>query len=92
MREDAVSFSLSYRRKAANILNVITGDNKWTLYVNYYHRCQWLKPGDSGVPTPKRELHPESYFCASGGAWKDRFIENVYQLIQQSQQTSTANN
>ena len=37
--------------------NLITGDQKWVLYINYMHRRQWVSPGQTGVATPKADLH-----------------------------------
>jgi [histone H3]-lysine36 N-dimethyltransferase SETMAR len=39
--------------------HLVTGDEKWVLYVNHTRKRQWLGPGEKGVPTPKPELHPE---------------------------------
>jgi len=39
--------------------NLITGDEKWVLYVNHTRKRQWLAAGESGVPTPKNDLHPK---------------------------------
>ena len=37
--------------------NPITGDDKWVLYINYTHRHQWPSPDQTGVATPKADLH-----------------------------------
>ena len=37
--------------------NLITGDEKWVLYINYKHRRQWLSPGETDTATPKSYLH-----------------------------------
>ena len=37
---------------------LITGDEKWCLYVNVKRRRQWLKPGQRPKPTSKAGLHP----------------------------------
>jgi hypothetical protein len=39
--------------------NLITSDEKWVLYINYAHRRQWLSVGQTGVATPKTDLHPK---------------------------------
>jgi hypothetical protein len=39
--------------------NLITGDEKWVLYVNYAHHRQWLGPHQMGIPTPKVDVHPK---------------------------------
>ena len=38
--------------------NLITGDEKWVMYVNHTRKRQWLGVGQSGIATPKNELHP----------------------------------
>jgi histone-lysine N-methyltransferase SETMAR len=39
--------------------NLITGDEKWVLYVNHTRNRQWLGAGQTGVATPKNDLHPK---------------------------------
>ncbi|CAF4264902.1 unnamed protein product [Rotaria magnacalcarata] len=39
--------------------NLITGEEKWVLYINYTHRRQWISSGQTGVATPKADLHPK---------------------------------
>ena len=36
--------------------NLITGDEKWVLYVNHTRKRQWLGAGQTGVATPKHDL------------------------------------
>ena len=38
--------------------NLITGDEKWVLYVNRTRKHQWLETGQTGIETPKNDLHP----------------------------------
>ena len=38
--------------------NLITGDEKWVLYVNYTRKRQRLGTGQTGITTPKNDLHP----------------------------------
>ena len=40
--------------------NLITGDEKWVLYINYCQHRQWLGSHQTGIPTPKDELHPKN--------------------------------
>lgn len=49
---------LTYRRTFEWLRNIVAGDEKWVLYVNYSRKRQWLGSGESGEPTPKGELHP----------------------------------
>ena len=37
--------------------NLITGDEKWVLYINYEYHRQWLSASQTGVVTPKPDLH-----------------------------------
>ena len=39
--------------------NLVTGDEKWVLYIKYEYHRQWLSPGQTGVVTPKPDLHPK---------------------------------
>jgi [histone H3]-lysine36 N-dimethyltransferase SETMAR len=36
---------------------IITGDEKWILYINTERKNQWLSPGQTPVPVPKTGLH-----------------------------------
>jgi len=38
---------------------IVTGDEKWVLYVNKTRKRQWLSPGQQAVPTPKPGPHPK---------------------------------
>ena len=40
------------------LYNLITGDEKWVLYVNYASKRQWLGTGRTRIATPKNDLHP----------------------------------
>lgn len=50
---------LSSHRNFNWLDNLITGDEKWVLYVNIQRRRQWLKPDQQPAPTPKPPLHPQ---------------------------------
>ena len=39
--------------------NLITGDEKWVMYVNHTHRRLWLGAAPRGVATPKTDPHPK---------------------------------
>ena len=39
--------------------NLVTGDEKWVLYINYGSHGQWVSPGQRGVVTPKPDLQPK---------------------------------
>lgn len=59
VRSDIASSLLSYKRTLAWLSNLVTGDEKWTLYLNYHHGRQWLKSGNTDKKVPKTELHPK---------------------------------
>jgi hypothetical protein len=40
--------------------NLITSDEKWVLYIDCARRRQWLSVGQTGVATPKTDLHPKN--------------------------------
>ncbi|CAF1533422.1 unnamed protein product [Rotaria magnacalcarata] len=50
---------LTSHRNYQWLRNLITGDEKWVLYINYQRRRQWLSAGRAGVPPPKTDLHPK---------------------------------
>lgn len=50
---------LTSHRNFEWLRNLITGDEKWVLYVNYSHHRQWLGSHQKGTPTPKGESHPK---------------------------------
>ena len=39
--------------------NLVTGDEKWLLYINYARKRQWLSVHQTGTVTPKNDLHPK---------------------------------
>ena len=59
LRVDTCIQLISSHRTKDWLTNLVTGDEKWVLYVNYTRKKQWLGAKDPGVPTPKPELHPE---------------------------------
>ena len=38
---------------------IITGDEKWVLYVEHTRKRQWINPEDLPEPEPKNDLHPK---------------------------------
>jgi histone-lysine N-methyltransferase SETMAR len=37
---------------------IVTGDEKWCLYVNFKQRKEWLSPDKQATPHVKSDLHP----------------------------------
>jgi histone-lysine N-methyltransferase SETMAR len=58
-RVAACQQNCSLRRNFNWLDNLITGDEKWVLYINKTRKRQWLPPGAKAQPTPKAGLHPE---------------------------------
>ncbi|CAF1504907.1 unnamed protein product, partial [Didymodactylos carnosus] len=50
---------LTSHRNYEWLRNLITGDEKWVLYVNHTRKRQWLGVGQTGTATPKNDLHPK---------------------------------
>lgn len=59
LRSDICMSLLTYKRTTKWLEDLVTGDEKWVLYVNYTRKRQWLSPSEPGVSTPKGELHPK---------------------------------
>jgi len=47
---------LTSHRNFRWLYNLVTGDEKWVLYINYMHQRQWLSPGQRGMDTPRTQL------------------------------------
>ncbi|CAD5216884.1 unnamed protein product [Bursaphelenchus xylophilus] len=59
VRANCCAQLLSYHRTLNWVTNIVTGDEKWVMYVNHTRKRQWHGPGHHGEPTPKPELHPK---------------------------------
>lgn len=65
-----------WRRGSLPLDNIVTHDQTWIFYDGRVTRKQWLKPGEAGVPIPKRNIHGNKqmlclYWCVSGPLyWK----------------------
>ena len=44
--------------KQCFLYRIITGDEKWCLYINMKQRKEWVAPGDTPKPRVKPDLHP----------------------------------
>lgn len=58
-RVDACIELLTSHRTFDWLSNVVTGDEKWVMYINNNHQRQWLSSGSKGVSIPLHELHPK---------------------------------
>lgn len=58
-RCEVATFLLSKKRRFDWLDHVITGDEKWVLYVNHNRKRQWVDEDERPEPEPKGELHPK---------------------------------
>ena len=58
-RLDSCMDLLTCHRNYEWLRNLITGDEKWVLYVNHTRNCQWFSVGQTATVTPKHDLHPK---------------------------------
>lgn len=57
-RSDACTLLLSRRRHFNWLDSILTGDEKWVLYVNHTRKRQWVAADEDPQPQPKGDLHP----------------------------------
>ena len=57
-RAEAATFLLSYRRTHNWLKSIVTGDEKWCLYVNIKRRRSWVDADATPEPQSKAGLHP----------------------------------
>ena len=66
-----LSRHLSIRgNKEQFLYRIVTGDEKWCLYVNMRRRKQWVSPGEQATPLPKQDLHPQKTMLCVWWDWK----------------------
>ena len=58
LRVDTCMALMTSHRHSQWLDNLITGDEKWLLYVKHTRKRQWLGTGQTGRTTPKNDLHP----------------------------------
>ena len=58
LRVDTCMASMTSHRYYQWLHNLITVDEKWLLYVKHTKKSQWLGTGQTGIATPKNDLHP----------------------------------
>ena len=92
-RVEACMKLMTSHRNCQWIHNLITGEEKWLLFVNHTHKQQWLEAGQRGVTTLKKMTSTQRRLCwAYGGEWKEWFIGNLFQTAAPSLLTSIVNN
>ena len=86
-------FLLSKPNRHRFLQQIITGDEKWVLYVDHTRKRQWINPEDLPEPEPKNDLHPKKVMLSVlVGFRKVLSTMNFYVLIPQSTLSFTANN
>lgn len=83
---DACIELLTCHRTFDWLSNIVTGDEKWVMYINYSNKRQWLGSGQTGVPTPKPELHSKKVMLSVW--WGMRWV--IYWELLPNRSTVTA--
>jgi histone-lysine N-methyltransferase SETMAR len=61
--------------------HIVTGDEKWCLYVNFKQREEWLSPDKQATPHAKPDLHPcKTVLCI----WWDIEGSIHYELLERN--------
>lgn len=83
-----ISSSLLSRHRSALqqhqsfLSRIITGDEKWCLYINFKHRKEWLNPDQQPKPREKPDLHPLKTMLS---VWWDQKGVIHYELLERNQ-------
>jgi histone-lysine N-methyltransferase SETMAR len=85
-RVTIASSLLSRNTREPFLDRIVTGDEKWVLYVNVKRRKQWLSRGQTPLPTAKPGLHPQKIMLCIW--WDVRGV--VYWELLDPNQTVTA--
>ena len=67
---------LCRQRNDQFLTRVVTGDEKWVLYINKKRTCQWLSPNQLAIPTPKESLTLKKVFGATGWSFSAYELSN----------------
>ena len=65
-RIDVCTDLMIYHRNYQWLRNLITDNEKWLLYINHTHICQWLSADEMGTATSKSDLHSKKVML---GVW-----------------------
>ena len=52
------------------LFQIMTGDEKWCLYINMKQRKEWVAPGDTPKPRVKPHLHPKKTIICVWWDWE----------------------
>ena len=88
MQRVSISTSLISRHYQAEqrhqsfLSRIVTGDEKWCVYVNFKRRKQWLSPDKTPAPRVKAEVHPRKVLLC---VWWDQKGVLHYELLPRNQ-------
>ena len=60
----------SHGHKQRFLYRIVTGDEKWCLYVNIKHRKEWLSPNEQATPRAKQGLHSRKTMLCVWWDWE----------------------
>jgi histone-lysine N-methyltransferase SETMAR len=69
---------LSRHQKSSFLERIVTGDQKWVLYINIGRKKQWLNPAQKPLPDVKADLHPKKVLLC---IWWDLKGVLYYELL-----------
>lgn len=69
---------LTFKRTFNWLDHLITGDEKWVLYINYTRKHQWCKPDQAPLPTPKPEIHAKKILLS---VWWDIYGVVYWEIL-----------
>jgi hypothetical protein len=76
-----VHHCLAHQQHQSFLFRIVTGDEKWCLYVSFEQRKEWLSPYKQATPCARPDLHPhETVLCI----WWD--MEGIihYELLERN--------
>ena len=60
----------THGHKQRFLYRIVTGDEKWCLYVNMKQRKEWLSPEKQATPRAKQDLHPRKTMLCVWWDWE----------------------
>jgi len=73
---------IAEQRHKSFLSQIVTGDEKWCVYVNFKQRKQWLSPDKVATPRVKAEPHPRKVLLC---IWWDQEGVLHYELLPRNQ-------
>lgn len=72
----------THGHKQRFLYRIVTGDEKWCLYINMKQRKEWLNPEQQATPRAKQDLHPRKTMLCVWWDWEGIIH---YELLEQNQ-------